>query len=83
MLTRHFALGSFVLVSVAAAAIATASYTRGGALPKEVKVSSPDGKNTITVALSKGSAGAPTFAVARSGRAVVDPSAFKISLAVV
>ncbi|MEJ2704455.1 MAG: glycoside hydrolase family 97 catalytic domain-containing protein, partial [Sedimentisphaerales bacterium] len=50
--------------------------------PRAVDVISPDGKNTITVALPKeGSQTPPTFAVTRSGRMVIEPSALNIILA--
>lgn len=65
---------------LAAASVIAASCGRAGA-PPSVTLKSPDGKNTITIACPGTSGGAPTFAVSRAGRAVIDPSAFKILLA--
>lgn len=52
-----------------------------GKKPKTVRVVSPDGKNTITAEISGKSGTTPlTFAVARSGKTVIEPSALKIVL---
>jgi alpha-glucosidase len=72
---------SFALILAATAIIVTAAGSTGDEASSSVKVASPDGKNTIMVAFSETPGGAPSFAVSRSGKAIVDPSAFKIMLA--
>jgi alpha-glucosidase len=64
------------------AAMLTYGSAARGAEPRMVDVISPDGENTITVTLPKeGSQTPPTFAVARSGRMVIEPSALNVILA--
>jgi alpha-glucosidase len=69
-----------VLALALTAAFVTASCIGSGGR-RSVKVVSPDGKNIITLACpEKAGGGPPTFAIARSGRQVILPSAFKIEL---
>jgi hypothetical protein len=69
-----------VLALALTAAFVTASCIGSGGR-RSVKVVSPDGKNIITLACpEKAGVGPPTFAIARSGRQVILPSAFKIEL---
>jgi alpha-glucosidase len=67
----------FILAVIAA--ITAFSCGRSG-VSRSITVESPDGKNQTTVAFPATAGSAPTYAVARSGRAVIEPSAFKISL---
>jgi len=53
----------------------------GGGAADSLAVTSPDGRNTITVNYATTPAAAPTFAVTRSGRPIIDPSSFRIVLA--
>jgi alpha-glucosidase len=62
------------------AALLTASCARTVATGS-LTVVSPDGRNSITVAPPAVPGSAPTYAVARAGRAVIEPSAFKIVVA--
>jgi alpha-glucosidase len=74
-------IGSFLrILFLALAAAGTMSCAHDGA-SQSVAVSSPDGKNVITVTCPSDPSAAPTFAVSRSGREVIGPSAFKIVLA--
>jgi alpha-glucosidase len=71
----------FGLVALAlAGAILAACSSRGGEA-RSLRVASPNGKNTVVVTSPTTVGAAPTYAVARSGRAIVEPSAFKIVLA--
>ena len=50
--------------------------------PRTVSITSPDGKNSISLQLPGQESRSPViFAVARSGRTVIEPSALKVSLA--
>jgi alpha-glucosidase len=72
------------LFHVLALALIAASVTAscvGRGDKRSVNVVSPDGKNIITLACpNKAGGGPPTFAAARSGRPIIDASAFKIEL---
>jgi alpha-glucosidase len=71
----------FGLVALAlAGAILAACSSRGGEA-RSLRVASPNGKNTVVVTSPTTVGAAPTYAVARSGQAIVEPSAFKIVLA--
>jgi alpha-glucosidase len=65
---------------ILAAATAVGSCARRVA-PGSLTIVSPDGRNAIKIAASPVAGAAPTYAVSRSGRAVVEPSAFRIFLA--
>jgi alpha-glucosidase len=71
-------IGLIVLASTGV--IVAAACSRGGAA-RSLRVASPNGENTIIVTLPTSPGAAATYAVARSGRAIVEPSAFKIVLA--
>jgi alpha-glucosidase len=73
---RFANLALLVLVPVFAAGSCARQET-----PGSLTVTSPDGRNAITIARSPGPGTAPGYAVRRAGRAVVEPSAFKILLA--
>jgi alpha-glucosidase len=64
----------------AMAALMTVSCGRSGA-SRSVMVKSPNDKNTITVTFPAISGAVPTYAIAHSGHAVIEPSAFQILLA--
>jgi alpha-glucosidase len=76
MKTRSF--WRVLLLALAAAGTMSCAHE---AAPTSVAVSSPDGKNVITVRCPSDPDAAPAFAVIRSGRKVIGPSAFKIVLA--
>jgi alpha-glucosidase len=70
----------FFLYGLAAAALLASCARYGERSP--VEVLSPDGRNAIGLSASDGVGGAaPTYRVTRSGRAIIEPSAFKILLA--
>jgi alpha-glucosidase len=70
----------FIPVLIVAAAVIAINWSTLNGASRSVTIASPDGKNTIAVAFPASPGAAPAFAVARAGRAIVDPSAFKISL---
>jgi alpha-glucosidase len=80
--------GRFLSVALlVGAGVIIAASCAGDHTAHSLTLASPDGKNTITIAFSsaftapEARRAAPTFAVARAGRPVVEPSAFKIILA--
>ena len=71
---------SAIMVLVPAAAFGLVSCAKGGG-PRVVNVVSPDGRNGIALTRPAGPAGSPpSFSVRRSGRVIIEPSAFKVVL---
>jgi alpha-glucosidase len=73
-------IGLVALASAGAILTAACSGDRGSAA-RSVKVSSPGRKNTIVITAPTNPGASPTYSVGRSGRALIEPSAFKIVLA--
>jgi alpha-glucosidase len=68
-------------ILAAATALLASCAGKSGDAARSVKAVSPDGKNVISIVLPETPGGAPSYEVTRSGKAVVDASAFKIILA--
>ncbi len=69
-----------VLFAAASAVVLTSCAGKPGDPAPSVKAVSPDGKNAIAISLPEAAGGAPAFAVTRAGKAVIEPSVFKIVL---